>query len=78
MTTFNITLNDEFVDNIVVQSLSQSLENFKSDLGAGNNVFFWKEPEADDAEIQKHIDALELILRWYATTEQLKTLGLDN
>lgn len=77
MTNFNIPLEEEFVDTIVIQSLARTRNNFRADLSAGNNVFYWNEPEEDDAEIQKHIDAIELILRWYATTDHLKEIGLE-
>ena len=41
-------------------------------------MFVWGVQEEDDAEIQKHIDALELLLKWYATPEQLKDMGLKD
>ena len=60
-----IEINDEMVYEIVYKELAESLESFESDLGAGNNVFFWNEHEKDDAEIQRHIDAIKLVLDWY-------------
>jgi hypothetical protein len=50
----------------------------KLDIGANNLVFVWGDLEADAAEIQKHIDALELILKWYSTSDQLKEMGLKD
>jgi hypothetical protein len=76
MSGYKIELNWEMVDEIVVGQLRDTLECWKEDLGAGNHVFVWGDQEADDAQIQKHIDALELILKWYATPEQLKDMGL--
>ena len=77
MSGYKIELNSDMVDGIVVSQLRDTWNSFKKDLGAGNHVFVWGDQEADDAEIQKHIDALELILKWYATPEQLKEMGLD-
>lgn len=71
-------LDWEIVDNIVVGQLLDTWETLKQDLGAGKNVFVWGVQEEDDAEIQKHIDALELLLKWYATPEQLKDMGLKD
>lgn len=76
MSGYNIELDWDIVDKIVVGQLRNTWETLKSDLGANNHVFVWGDQEADDAEIQKHIDALELILKWYATPEQLKDMGL--
>jgi hypothetical protein len=76
MSGYKIELNWEMVDEIVVGQLRSTWETLKRDLGAGNHVFVWGDQEADDIEIQKHIDALELILKWYATPEQLKEMGL--
>jgi hypothetical protein len=77
MSDYKIELNWEMVDAIVVGQLRSTWEILKSDLGAHNHVFVWGDQEADDVEIQKHIDALELVLKWYATPEQLKDMGLD-
>lgn len=77
MNTVTIDLPWEAVDSIVVGQLRDTWESLKGDLGAGNNVFAWGDPEQDDALIQTHIDALELILKWYATPDQLKDMGID-
>ena len=39
---------------------------------------FWGDQEADDAEIQKHIDAAELLLKWFSTKEQLTEMGITD
>ena len=72
-----VELDYEAVDNIVQAQLRQTWENFKNDLGKDRNIFVWGDPEADDAEIQRHIDALEVVLKWYSTPEQLKEIGLS-
>lgn len=73
-----IELNWEMVDEIVVGQLRETRESLKNDLGQGNHVFVWNDSEADDAEIQKHIDATELLLKWYATPEQLAAMELKD
>ena len=78
MSDFTIKLNWEMVDEIVVKQLRDSMESLKADLGAGKSVFVWGDSEADDIEIQKHIDAFELIIKWYATPEQLTDMGLTD
>jgi len=74
MSGYKIELNWEMVDEIVVGQLRSTWETLKRDLGAGNHVFVYGDPEADDAEIQKRIDALEVVLDWYGTPEQLEQL----
>lgn len=77
MDKFTIEIDNEMADKIVVQELSWTRDTLKRDLGAGNHVFAWDNQEEDDAEIQKHIDAIELLLKWYATPDQLKDMGLE-
>lgn len=77
MSKISVELDWETIDNIVVGQLRNTWETLKEDLGAGKWVFVWGDQEADDAEIQKHIDALEILLKWYSTPEQLKDLGLE-
>ena len=62
MTNFEIELDGEMVDKIVVDRLRDTWNSY--------------DPVADDAENQKLMDALELVLKWYATPEQLKDMGL--
>lgn len=77
MTKFTVELDWETVDNIVVDQLRDTWEGLKADLGANNHVFVWGDQEADDAEIQRHIDALEVVLKWYTTADQRKEMGLE-
>lgn len=74
MRKYTIDLDFETVDKIVFEELFGTWKTLKSDLGAGNHVFVWGDEEADDVEIQKHIDALELLLNWYGTPNQLQEL----
>jgi hypothetical protein len=76
MTKFTVELDLETIDNIVVEQLRNTWESLKDDLGAGRDVFVWGDQEADDVEIQKHIDAVEIVLKWYSTPDQMKEMGL--
>ena len=58
MSKYTIDLSYEITDQIVVDQLRDTWERLKLDIGANNHVFVWGDQEADDAEIQKHIDAL--------------------
>jgi hypothetical protein len=76
MSKITVKLDWETVDSIVVEQLRSTRESLKNDQGNEAWVFVWGDQEADDAEIQKRIDALELILKWYSTPEQLADMGL--
>lgn len=76
MDKITIDLDYEVIDEIVQGQLVRSWESLKDDLGAGRSVFVWGDPEADDVEIQKHLDAFELLIKWYSTPDQLRELGL--
>lgn len=75
--SITVKLDYETIDSIVQGQLKETWESLKRDLGANASVFVWGDQEADDAEIQKHIDALELLLKWYSTPDQLKELGIE-
>lgn len=77
MSKITVDLDWETIDNIVVGQLRSTWEALKNDLGKSHNIFVWGDQEADDAEIQKHINALKLLLKWYSTPEQLKDMGLE-
>jgi len=78
MSKISVELELETVDNIVVEQLRNTWETLKRDLGANHHIFVWGDQEADDAEIQKRIDALEVVLKWYSTPDQLKEMGLKD
>ena len=78
MSKISVELELETVDNIVVEQLRNTWETLKGDLGANHHIFVWDDQEADDAEIQKRIDALEVVLKWYSTPDQLKEMGLKD
>ena len=67
-----VTLTTDQFDTMVVEELIRTRQTFLNDLGANNHVFVWGDQEADDAEIQKHIDSVELLIKWFGTPEQVK------
>lgn len=75
--SITIEVCSETVNNIIVEELYNTLQSMKAELGAENNVFVYDNHEQDDKLIQKHIDALELILTWYATPDQMQKMGLS-
>lgn len=77
MSGYKIELNWNMVGDIVVGQLKDTYDNFMKDLERPNNVFVYGDHEADCVEIQKRIDALKLVLEWYANTEELQKWGFD-
>ena len=65
MTKISVELDIEQFDKLVVGELIRTRAQFLNDLGANNHVFVYGDQEADDIEIQKHIDAIDLLLEWY-------------
>jgi len=63
MSKIAVELDWETVDSIVVEQLRSTRESLKNDRGNKAWVFVWGDQEADDAEIQKYIDATELLLK---------------
>jgi len=76
MTKITVELDIEQFDTMVVNELIRTREAFLNDIGNNNHVFVYGDQEEDDIEIQKRIDALELLLKWYATPEQLVNTGI--
>ena len=72
MTKISVELDNEQFDKLVVEELIRTRQTFLDDLGANNHVFVWGDQEADDAEIQKHIDSVEQLIKWFGTPEQVK------
>jgi hypothetical protein len=72
MTKISVELDNEQFDKLVVEELIRTRQTFLNDLGANNHVFVWGDQEADDAEIQKHIDSVEQLIKWFGTPEQVK------
>lgn len=76
MTSFTVEIDYDMSDRITFENLAECRQRFIDDLGANNSVFVWDDGEQDDAIIQKHIDALEVVLKWYGNKEQLESIGL--
>ena len=72
MTKISVELDIDQFDKLVVEELIRTRQKFLNDLGANNHVFVWGDQEADDAEIQKHIDSLDDLIKWFGTPEQVK------
>ena len=72
MTKISVELDIEQFDKLVVGELIKTRAQFLNDLGANNHVFVWGDQEADDAEIQKHIDSVDQLIKWFGTPEQVK------
>ena len=75
--SYKIEINEDMIDTIVVEQLAASRQRFLDDLGANSNVFVWDDQEEDDKEIQKHIDAIDIVISWFATSEQLTKIYGD-
>ena len=72
MTKISVELDVDQFDKLVVEELIRTRQTFLNDLGANNHVFVWGDQEADDAEIQKHIDSVDQLIKWFGTPEQIK------
>ena len=72
MTKISVELDDDQFDKLVVEELIKTRKAFLNDLGANNHVFVYGDQEADDIEIQKHIDSLDDLIKWFGTPEQVK------
>jgi hypothetical protein len=78
MPKFTVEVDWEIIDSIMVGQLRETWETLKGNIGNADWIFVWGDQEADDAEIQKRIDALEVVLKWYSTPDQLKEMGLKD
>ena len=76
-----IDIDYETADKVTFESLKEAYINFKSYLdmieAGGRPMIFEWEAEADKVEIQKHIDAFDVVLSWYCTPDQLEELLID-
>ena len=72
MTKISVELDIDQFDKLVVEELIRTRAQFLNDLGANANIFVWGDQEADDAEIQKHIDSLDDLIKWFRTPDQVK------
>lgn len=77
MSKVSVELDVDQFDRLVVEGLIRTRKGFLDDLGANNHVFVYGDSEADDIEIQKHIDSLDQLIRWFGTPEQVKQVFGD-
>ena len=77
MTKISVELDVDQFDKLVVEELIKTRTAFLNDLGANNHVFVYGDQEADDIEIQKHIDSLDDLIKWFGTPEQVKKVFGD-
>ena len=77
MTKISVELDVDQFDKLVVEELIRTRAGFLNDLGANNHVFVYGDQEADDVEIQKHIDSLDDLIKWFGTPEQVKKVFGD-
>ena len=77
MSKYTVELDIEQVDRIVADELIRCRQAWVNDLMVGGSgIFYWDDQEAEDAELQKHIDAIDILLSWYCTPKQLEDYGL--
>lgn len=74
MSNYYIEVTYEQIDKIIVNQMKDTREQFLIDIetiksGVKLNVFTYDDPEQDLAEIQRHVDALTLLLSWYGIPE---------
>jgi hypothetical protein len=74
MTKITIEVEQDQVDALVQQELIDCRAAFLKDKGNRAWVFSWEDQEADDAEIQRHIDALDVVISWFCTPDQIKEI----
>lgn len=72
MSKISVELDIDQFDKLVVGELIRTRAQFLNSLGANDHVFVWDDQEADDVEIQKHIDSLDNLIKWFGTPEQIK------
>lgn len=77
MSKIEINLDNEVGDAIISEILIKQRQDWLDELGTNSHTFAWDDPEENDDELRRHIDAIELLLKWYATPARLKEIGLD-
>lgn len=61
-----VDINDDAIYPIVLNELKTIRSYLANDLLSDNaNVFFFNEPEKDRLEIQKYLDAMDIVIEYY-------------
>jgi hypothetical protein len=58
-------VDGELVDKIVATEAKRMIAMFRQDLRDGNRIFY-NNAQADRAEIKRHLEAFELVRRYYS------------
>jgi len=68
MNAYTIELPTEIIDTVTVDNLTLAKELLESDLIRGPNGFgvFHKDLDEDKAEIQRHLDALNIVIAYFS------------
>jgi hypothetical protein len=69
-TEITVKLTYEQIDKIMVDQMEETRDQFLLDMesiehGINMNFFVYNDNAADLVEMQKHVDALNLLLSWY-------------
>jgi hypothetical protein len=72
-----LELDVDKIGEIVVRELIQHRMYLRSSFEQDRPMMFHTNPEEDKIEIQKHIDAMTLLLGYFATPDQLKVWGTE-
>ena len=78
MHNFQIDLDNELGDGIVADILIKQRQDWIDELGKDDRwgTFNWDDVEENDKELRQHIQAIETIIKWFATPSKLKEIGL--
>lgn len=72
---YKIELTLDQVDEIVINELKDTREHFLNDIEAiksGNlvNCFYFNDPGQDIIEMERHVNALTILISWYGVPEK--------
>jgi hypothetical protein len=75
-TEITVKLTYEQIDKIMVDQMEETRDQFLLDMesidrGINMNFFFYNDNVADRVEMQKHVDALNLLLSWYGISKDV-------
>lgn len=71
---YKIELNIDQVDEILINELQDTRSRFLEDIetiksGTLINCFFFNDALEDIAEMERHVDALDILISWYGVPE---------
>ena len=77
MSILEVDLDNEAGDAVISEILIKQRQDWLDEIGNYSFTFDMANQEENDEELRRHIDAIELLLKWYATPARLKEIGLD-